>query len=185
MSYSARPQIPITHGICWCIWGSINYTCQKCRSWVCQKKIIFFKSFFRLFKVSLIKKPGMHVAAQKCFVHRCQLSFFLLLWAYRKKEKGKGESEREREVRNGPFGQFYLKHDGFGSCSGQHAIVYMWEGLLPGWAMRFAEVKFHSINKDFEILWLAQQFQLTSDIKKYYYSNKCTKLKPVQWNIRQ
>lgn len=60
-----------------------------------------------------------------------------------------------------------LRHGGFGSCSGQHAIVYMWEGLKQFWATPLAEVKLHSINNYFEILlWTQQCFQFTSQSLK-------------------
>lgn len=61
--------------------------------------------------------------------------------------------KKRKRCEKWPFWSIHMKHDGFGSFSGQHAIVYMWEGLQNGSEMRLAEVKLHSINKDFEILW--------------------------------
>lgn len=62
----------------------------------------------------------------------------------RKQKKSNRIWQRERE-RGGKrlFRSAHMRHGGFGSCSGQHAIVYMWEGLKQLWATPLAEVKLH------------------------------------------
>ncbi len=72
------------------------------------------------------------MSTQKSFVHRCN-SFLSLPMNNRKKQKKSKRIRVRVRVREGGgkrhFRSVHMRHDGFGSCSGQHAIVYMWEGL--------------------------------------------------------